>query len=55
MAGASASVYKFNSVVRGKFKHVHKSVWSPHIDKTHKCIMLEDNNEQNEYTVNDLL
>ena len=41
MAGASTSVYKFNSVVRGQ--HVYKSAWTPLTDKTCKCILREDN------------
>ena len=49
MAGASTSIYKFDNVVRGQ--HVHKSAWTPLTDKTHKCILQEDN-ECDKYTVN---
>ena len=41
MAGASISVYKFDNMVRGQ--HVYKSAWTPLTDKTHKCILWEDN------------
>ena len=49
MAGASTSVYKFDSVIRGK------SAWTLHTDKlVHKCILQEDN-ECDKCTVNDRL
>ena len=36
MAGASTSVYDFDSVVRGQ--HIYKSAWTSLTDKTRKCI-----------------
>ena len=50
MAGASISVNKFDSMVRGQ--HVYKSVWTPLTDKMCKCILQEDN-ECNIYAIND--
>ena len=41
MAGASTSVYEFDSIVKGQ--HIYKSAWTPLTDKKHKCIMCEDN------------
>ena len=52
MAGASTSVYEFDSMVRGQ--HVYKSAWTPLTDKTRKCIMQEDN-KRDKYTVNNQL
>ena len=56
MAGASTSVYEFDSVVRGQ--HVYKSVWTSLTDwysKTHKCIPLWEHNERGKYAINDRL
>ena len=55
MAGASTSVYEFDSVVRGQ--HVYKSVWTPLTDwcsKTRKCQVREDD-ERDKYAINDRL
>ena len=52
MAGASASVYEFDSVVRGQY--VYKSAWTPLNHKTRKCILREDN-ERHKYAVNNRL
>ena len=52
VAGASTSVYEFDSAVRGQ--HVYKNAWIPLTDKTHKYILQEDN-ECDKYTVNDRL
>ena len=52
MAGASISVYEFDNVVRGQ--HVYKGVWTLLTDKTHKCILREDN-EHDKYAVNNQL
>ena len=52
MAGASTSVYEFVNVVRGQ--QVYKSAWTPLTDKTHKCILREDNEHDN-YAVNNRL
>ena len=41
MAGASTSVYKFDSMVRGH--HIYVSAWTPLTDKTCKSILREDN------------
>ena len=49
MAGASTSVYEFDSMVRGQ--HVDNSVWMSLTDETHKL----EENKYSEYTVNDLL
>ena len=46
MAGASTSVYEFDSVVRGQ--HIYKSVWTSLTDwcsKTRKCILVLENNK----------
>ena len=54
MAGASTSVYEFDSVVRGQ--HVYKSVWTSLTDwcsKTRKCILVWEDDERNKYTIND--
>ena len=56
MAGASTSVYKFDSVVRGQ--HVYKSVWTSLTDwcsKTSKCIPVYEDDECDKYAVNDRL
>ena len=50
MAGASTSVYKFDSMVRGH--HIYVSAWSPLTDKTCKCILQEDN-KRDKYALND--
>ena len=52
MAGVSTNVYEFDNVVRGQ--HVYKSAWAPLTDKTHKCILREDN-ERDKYAVNNRL
>ena len=47
MAGASTSVYKFDSVVRGQ--QVYKSVWTPLTDwcsKTCKCILVRKDDKR---------
>ena len=48
MAGASTSVFEFDSVVRGH--HVYKTVWTPTIDETLQ-VMQEDMNGHDEYVV----
>ena len=56
MAGASTSVYKFDSVVRGQ--HVYKSVWTSLTDwcsKTRKCIPVREDDERDKYAINDRL
>ena len=56
MAGASTSVYKFGSMVRGQ--HVYKSVWISLTDwcsKTRKCIPVREDDESDEYAINDWL
>ena len=53
MEAANTGVNKFNSVVRDQ--HICKSVWTPLNDKMHKCVMQEDSNRQDEYTVNNQL
>ena len=52
MAGASISIYEFDSVVRGQ--HVNKSAWTPLTDKTCKCILWEDY-KRDKYAVNNRL
>ena len=52
MAGAITSVYEFDNVVIGQ--HVYKSAWTPFTDKTHKCILREDN-KHDKYAVNNQL
>ena len=49
MAGASTSVYEFNSVVRGQ--HLHKIVYTPLTDKTD----MQENNKHNKYAASDQL
>ena len=54
MAGASTSVYEFDSVVRGQ--HVHKSVWTSLTDrcsKTDKCIPVREYDEHDKYAIKD--
>ena len=54
MAGASTSVYEFDSVIRGQ--HVYKSVCTSLTDwcsKTHKCIQVREDDEHDKYTMND--
>ena len=56
MAGASISVYKFDSVVRGQ--HVYKSVWTSLTDwcsKTRKCILMQEDDEHDKYAIKDRL
>ena len=56
MAGASTSVYEFNSMVRGQ--HVYKSVWTSLTDwcsKIRKCIPVREDNEHDKYAINDRL
>ena len=56
MAGASTSVYEFDSVVRGQ--HVYKSVWTPLTDwcsKTRNCIPVKEDDERDKYAINDRL
>ena len=54
MDGASTSVYKFDSGVRGQ--HVCKSVWTSLVDwcsKTCKCIPYAgEDDEHDKYTIN---
>ena len=52
MAGASTSVYGFDSVVRGQ--HIYKSAWTPLTDEMRKCILWEDN-KCDKYAVNNRL
>ena len=47
MAGASTSVYEFDSVFRGQ--NVYKSVWTSLTDwcnKTRKCIPVQEDDER---------
>ena len=56
MAGASTSVYKFDSVVRGEY--VYKSVCTSLTDwcsKTCKCIPVQEDNKHDKYAINDRL
>ena len=56
MAGASTSVYKFDSVVRGQY--VYKSAWTSltyWCSKTRKCIPVRENDERDKYAINDRL
>ena len=53
MAGASTSVYEFDSVIRGQ--HIYKSVWTSLTDwcsKTRKCIPVQEDNERDKYAMN---
>ena len=52
MAGASTSIYKFDSVFRGQ--HIYKSVWTSLTNwcsKTRKCIPVREDNERDKYTI----
>ena len=54
MAGATTSVYEFDSVVRGQ--HAYKSVWTSLTDwcsKTRKCILVREDDKCDKYTIND--
>ena len=56
MAGASTSVYEFESVVRGQ--HIYKSVWTSLTDwcsKTRKCIRVWEDDKHDKYAINDWL
>ena len=56
MAGASTSVYKFDSVVRGQ--HVYKNVCTSLTDwcsKTRKCILGAEDDKRDKYAINDRL
>ena len=59
MAGASTSVYEFDSMVRGQ--RVYKSVWTSFTDwcsKTRKCIPAREDDERDKYikyAINDRL
>ena len=56
MAGASTSVYEFNSMVRGQY--VYKSVWTSLTDwcsKTCKCTLVREDDERDKYAINDQL
>ena len=56
MAGASTSVYEFDSVFRGQ--HVYKCVWTSLTDwcnKTHKCIQVWEDDKCDKYAINDRL
>ena len=55
-AGASTSVYEFDSVVRGQ--EVYKSVWTSLTDwrnKTRKCILGQEDGERDKYAIDDRL
>ena len=57
MAGASTSVYEFDSVVRGQ--HIYKSVWTSLTDwcsKTRKYIVVvREDGECDKYAIDDQL
>ena len=56
MAGASTSVYEYDSVVIGQ--HIYKSVWASLTDwcsKTPKCILVREADERDKYAINDRL
>ena len=56
MAGASTTVYEFDSVVRGQ--HFFKSVWTSLTNwcsKTRKCISVREDDEHGKYAINDQL
>ena len=56
MAGASTSVYEFDSVVRGQ--HVYKSVWTTLTNwcsKTCKCIPVREDDDHDKYAIKDRL
>ena len=53
MAGASTSVYEFDSVVRGQ--HDYKSVWTSltnWCNKTRKCTLVREDDECDKYALN---
>ena len=55
-AGASTSVYEFDSIVRGQ--DVNKSVWTSLTDwcsKTRNCIPVREDDERNKYAIDDRL
>ena len=55
-AGASTSVYDFDSMVRGE--DVYKSVWTSLTDwcnKTHKCIPVREDDKCDKYAIDDRL
>ena len=52
MAGASTSVYEFDSVVRGQ--HIYKTVWTSLTDwcsKTCKCIPVREDDKRDKYAI----
>ena len=54
MAGASTSVYEFDSVVRGQ--HVYKTVLTSLTDwysETRKYILVQEDDEHHKYAMND--
>ena len=56
MAGASTSVYEFDSMVRGQ--RVYKSVWTSFTDwcsKTHKCILVREDDKRDKYAISNRL
>ena len=53
MAGASTSIYEFDSVVKGQY--VYKKAQTQLTDKMHKCTLWDWENEFDKYTVNDWL
>ena len=56
MAGASNSVYEFDSMVRSQ--HVYKSAWTSFTDwcsKTRNCIPVQEDDECDKYAINDHL
>ena len=56
MAGASTSVYEFDSMVRSQ--HIYKSVWTSLTDwcsKTRKCIPVREDDKCDKYAINDRL
>ena len=57
MAGASTSIYEFDSVVIGQYVF-YKSVWPSFTDwcsKTRKCIPVPEDDDHDKYTINDRL
>ena len=56
MAGASTSVYEFDSMVRGQ--DIYISVWTSLTDwcsKTRKWTLVQKDGERDKYTINDRL
>ena len=53
MAGASTSVYEFDSVVRGQ--HIYKSVWTSLTDWCSKTRKYMEDDEHDKYAMNDQL